>query len=184
MIPVREIYNRHKPAFGFLIRFLMVYVVGNLIYGIWIGFYEPTADPATRLVSEQTATVLKKTGCPVVTTPSNDHATVFMILNNQQVLEVFEGCNGLNVMIVFLAFMFAVGKYSLRFYIFSFLGLTLIHLINLLRISALFWVAINRPADFYFAHKYLFTAVLYVLIFLLWAVWLRTVSEKNYESAS
>ncbi len=54
---------------------------------------------------------------------------------------------------------------------------------NLARISLLFWVALYLPDLVYFVHKYLFTAILFVIVFVLWIVWVRKFSQLKEVSS-
>jgi exosortase family protein XrtF len=97
-----------------------------------------------------------------------------MLLYNERaaVLNFFEGCNGLNVMIVFLAFMAAFGGNRKNILWFIPLGLLIIYFANLARLTMLYYVAEYFQSYFYFVHKYLFTAVIYVIVFGLWTIWI------------
>jgi exosortase family protein XrtF len=95
------------------------------------------------------------------------------------ILRVYEGCNGINVMIVFVAFLFAFQGLSRRGSVFILIGLMIIHLANLLRIVLLFWVAKEYQIYFYYVHKYIFTAILYVIVLLLWWVWVKAILKRR-----
>ena len=168
---MQEELKRFIPALVFVGKFVALYVVGNLFYGWMVESFSPQPDPMTEWVTVQTAQLLSLTGYPSVARISSAAPTVVIDWSGNDILEVYEGCNGLNVMIVFLAFMIAVGPYVKKFYWFVAGGLLLIHVLNLARIWGLFLVAVHLPAQFYFVHKYLFTGILYVVIFLLWLWW-------------
>jgi exosortase/archaeosortase family protein len=53
------------------------------------------------------------------------------------------------------------------------LGVIIIHVVNLGRIIGLFFVVIYLPKALYFSHKYLFTTIIYAVVFVLWLIWLR-----------
>ena len=76
-------------------------------------------------------------------------------------------------MIIFVAFLVAFGPMGKRLWIFALVGILIIHLMNLARISLLFWVVLYLPGFVYFMHKYLFTAVLFIIVFALWIVWVK-----------
>ena len=79
-------------------------------------------------------------------------------------------------MIIFVAFLFAFGPVNKSLFWFIPLGLLVIHLVNLSRITLLFWVSIYMTDYMYFMHKYFFTAILYVVVFVLWVYWVRKFS--------
>ena len=166
-------FAQFKPTIFFLGKFLGLYIAGNLAYGLFVTAYEPRPDPATRTVSEQTGFVLTTFGWPVDVYDHHRKATSMLRYDDREILAVYEGCNGLNTMIIFVAFIFAFGPINKKLWWFIPLGLLIIHLSNLLRITLLFFVAEYRPDFMYFIHKYVFTAILYLVIFLLWVWWVK-----------
>jgi exosortase/archaeosortase family protein len=85
-------------------------------------------------------------------------------------------------MIIFVAFLVAFGPMRKALLWFIPVGLLIIHGINLARIALLFWVSLYMPDFMYFTHKYLFTAILYVVVFLLWIGWVKRFALKPYKS--
>lgn len=162
-----------KPALTFLSKFLILYFVGNMLYGAYVEAHETEADRVTFLVTAQTSWVLNRLGYETTyENTMNDLPKVALMQAGDIVLNVYEGCNGINVMIVFIAFLFAFGGTLRNLAIFIPVGLFVIHFFNLMRIGFLFYLALNDMPRFYYYHKYLFTATLYVIVFGLWAFWL------------
>lgn len=174
-----ELLKEFKPALIFLGKFLAFYVAGNILYGIYIESFKPHADEITFSVACQTSWMLKRTGYEIAVEPVPDIAKLAMKQDDRVVLYFFEGCNGLNVMIVFAAFVFALGGSFKRIVLFLPFGLLVIHFSNLLRIALLFSLAANNSTHFYYYHKYLFTATLYLVVFGLWALWVLRSNEKG-----
>lgn len=171
-----------KPTIFFLAKFVGLYIVLNLLYGLYITAYHPKPDPATQLASEHSAFILRLFGTDVAANDSPVKPTTALVCGGKNIVSVYEGCNGLNVMIVFLSFVIAFGPFTrkmLWFIPFGFIG---IHLINLGRITLLFWVSIKMPHYMYFTHKYLFTAVIYVAVLILWIWWVRISSVAKTQS--
>ena len=147
------------------------------MYGAFVDFYSPEPDPITYWVSHQSSSALKLLGITAYSKESI--AGPFIEISNHRgiVLSVYEGCNGINVMIIFVGFLFSFGRLSSKLLWFIPLGLFIIHLANLTRVILLFFVSIHLPDFMYFAHKYLFTGVLYVIVFALWYIWV----DKMYD---
>jgi exosortase family protein XrtF len=164
------------PTITFLSKFLGIYLAGNLLYGVFVEHYEPRADPATREVAKESASLLM--ACGWETSIADDQAKPHTIIRNRNrnVLLVYEGCNGLNAAIIFVAFLVAFGPLKSKLLWFILIGLLIIHVVNLGRVTLLFWVAEEQPQYMYFMHKYFFTTILYVAIFLLWVVWIKKFS--------
>ncbi len=163
-----------KPALLFLLKFLGIYIFGNIAYGFYIDQYYPQSDPTTKWISNQVSAIISATGTAVQASPSQDKATVLLIekLTNDTIINIFEGCNGINVAIVFLAFLVAYQGTLKHTIVFAFAGLIVIHIFNLARILLLFQQAKDHSPYFYYVHKYFFTAILYLVVVVLWWLWI------------
>jgi exosortase family protein XrtF len=171
-----------RPTIFFLLKFLGIYLVGNLVYGAWITHWHPKPDPMTSWVTEQCADILNLAGWNVTAEDQSTKATTNIASEEQGILAVYEGCNGLNVMIVFLAFLLAFGPYQKKMLWFIPLGLAVIHFSNLMRIVLLAVVVVYFPNYMYFTHKYLFTAFIYLFVFLLWVWWVAQLTKLPVRS--
>jgi len=122
-------------------------------------------------VSGQSSNILTSIGYDSSTVPVDNEPKIAITNNGKTVINIFEGCNGINIMILFLAFVVAF-KGNLRNTLwFIPIGVIFIHLANLGRITMLYWVAQEKPDFMYFTHKYIFTAVIYLAVFFLWTLW-------------
>jgi exosortase family protein XrtF len=168
------------PTILFLLKFVGIYVVGNFLYGLYVTAYAPAPDPVTHWITDQTASVLTSFGWPTISVALPDKPTTRLDFGGRIILAVYEGCNGINVMIIFIGFLIAFGPLTKQLFWFIPIGLLIIHVMNLARITLLFWVSIYMKHYMYFMHKYFFTAILYVVVFILWVWWVRKfTSEKD-----
>ena len=172
-----------KPTILFLVKFVGIYLVGNFLYGLYVTAYKPGPDLATHWVSDQTAVVLTACGWPTEVEDRADRPTTRLNYDGKSILAVYEGCNGINVMIIFIAFVVAFGPLTKTVLWFIPVGLLIIHLMNLARITLLFWVSIYLEDLMYFTHKYFFTAILYVVVFVLWVWWVKKYAIKKEAEA-
>ena len=166
-----------KPTILFLVKFAGIYLVANLLYGIYVTAYSPRPDPITSIASRQTAFALGVCGWPSTTKDDERKPTTQLIHEDRSVLAIYEGCNGINIMIIFVAFLVAFGPIGKPLLVFALAGIVIIHLMNIARIAVLFWVVLYLPDFVYFMHKYLFTAILFVIVFVLWIVWVKRFSH-------
>jgi exosortase family protein XrtF len=169
-------WKEFKPTIFFLGKFLGIYLVANLAYGWFVTSFEPAADPITAMVTRHSCSAVSLLGWPSSTIAYPSKKTVGIVYENKSIVNVYEGCNSINVMIIFAAFLFSFGPVNKRFWWFLPMGLIIIYGMNLARIGLLFLVSLNMPHYLYFTHKYLFTAFIYGIVFLLWIWW---VSQKN-----
>lgn len=168
-----------KPSLFFLARFLGIYLLGNILYGVYVESFGDFPDPITHLVSRQTSVTLNGLHEETTAIVNTQGPTVFIQTPERSVLNIFEGCNGVNVMIVFIAFMVAFGGPVKKMLWFIPAGLLIIHLFNILRLVLLYYTDLYYEEWFYYFHKYLFTAILYIVVFILWAVWIMKIVQRK-----
>lgn len=168
-----------KPALFFLLRFLGVYFLGNILYGVYIESFDERPDTMTYITAAQTSVLINLSGQKTSIRENTQGPTVFLDTPDRVVLNVFEGCNGVNVMIVFVAFMVAFGGPVKKIVWFIPAGILTIHLFNLGRMVLLFFTALYYRQIFYYVHKYFFTAILYAIVFGLWAIWVLKIVQKS-----
>ncbi|MBT1709604.1 exosortase family protein XrtF [Fulvivirgaceae bacterium PWU5] len=172
-------FAEFRPTIFFLLRFVGLYVLTNMLYGVYITAYHPKPDPITHTVTVQTAAVLRATGWNVTTEDHYRQPITNLTFEKQAILAVYEGCSGVNAMLMFLAFIVAFGPWRKQMLWFIPMGIVVVHLMNLVRISLLFFVSRFLPDAMYFVHKYLFTAFLYAVIFGLWLIWIRKFTRQT-----
>ncbi|HMP98621.1 MAG TPA: exosortase family protein XrtF [Cyclobacteriaceae bacterium] len=182
MSQLKQQLQEFKPTILFLIKFFGIYIIGNLLYGWYVTAWHPAPDPLTNWVTEQSAAGLRVFGYDAVAYEHHARPTTYITLNEKAVVAVYEGCNGLNVVVVFLAFLLAFGPYTRKLAWFIPLGLLVIHISNLLRIMLLFMVSLHMPNFLYFTHKYLFTAFIYLFVFLLWIWWVVRLAKPKQSN--
>lgn len=170
-----------KLAFRFLAIFVGLYLGLNILYGLWISSYDLRVDPATTVVTAQSSMLLNLLGEETDIKPKAVSPAIMIINPSGVAISVFEGCNGINVMIVFVAFIFAFGGKWRSMAWFIPLGLVFIYLANLVRVMVLYAVAENWMDYFYYVHKYALTAFLYLIVFVLWWWWIEKVNDVSLK---
>jgi exosortase family protein XrtF len=170
-----------KPAIRFVIVFVVLYLVLNVLYGFWIKSYGNYPDPATEAVTHHTSVALNFLGEQITTMPTPGTASVSILTGMRSALKVYEGCNSINVMIVFVSFIFAFGGAARKIAWFIPLGIVLIYIFNLIRLVGLYYVAEYWHEYFYYVHKYAFTAFIYLLVLILWWWWIEKASNLTLK---
>lgn len=181
-----------RPTILFLVKFFAIYLGLSTLYGIYISRYDtadpPLTDPITHfitvnctgtasLMGYETSVVeddhLNREVLPEVTYDSLWFDSIYAV-------SIEEGCNGVNIMILFLAFVIAFGGRLVNMLIFIPSGILFIHLTNIARLIFLSLLNVEFGGrGFYFFHKYGLTAVIYFAVFLLWVLWVVRFSGKK-----
>lgn len=88
-------------------------------------------------------------------------------------------CNGLSLFALFAGFIIIFpGKWVYKL-VFIPLGIVLIHVINVLRLVGLALVVLYHPTSLEFNHKYTFTVIVYIFVFVMWMIWVKKFSTKG-----
>jgi len=162
-----------KSVLWFIGKFFSLYVVLNIMYGIYIESQGNKPDVVTAWVGNQVSSILNWSDLETSTKPLTDAPKIALLTGEKVSLNLYEGCNGMNVMILFIVFLISFSGNNKALYWFIPVGFLIIHIFNLLRIIGLYFVAEQLPDYLYFTHKYLFTGFIFLAVFLLWIVWIK-----------
>lgn len=167
----------------FLVTFLLLYVILNSLYSVWISSWRDWPDPATIAVTKHVSFLLNLIGYESYSEVNSHAPTVRLKEGEKIMLNVFEGCNGISVAVVFVSFLAAFGgRWTAMAWYLPF-GLFVIYASNLVRILLLYWVSRDFSRYFYYVHKYFFTAAIYGVVFLLWWIWIEKVNRLQIKKA-
>jgi exosortase/archaeosortase family protein len=97
-------------------------------------------------------------------------------LGTKKLIGVEDGCNALELYVLYIGFLFCFMKNKPIFYKYLFGGVFFIFLLNIIRILLLLFINMKYSLLFDFTHHYLFSAIVYVSIFILWKKYLKAVN--------
>lgn len=129
-------------------------------------------DPFSAWVAEQVKLVQDAFGYQTWLYHDGKNETTWFYVINKYVTRMVEGCNAISVMILFLAFIFAFYK-GLKTFVFAAAGLVFLHVMNVLRIAGLNIVYFEHEEYGKMFHDYVFPAVIYGSVVLLWLIWIK-----------
>lgn len=171
-----------RPVLGVLLRFIVIYLV--LLFGYQ--FYlnrgkENGLDSFSRMIAEQVRRIQNLLGYPTQLYNDVSKEQVWFYVKNDYVTRMVEGCNAVSVMILFLAFVMAFYK-GFKTSVFALVGLVLLYIMNLLRITGLNIVMTDYKEYGKMFHDYIFPAVIYGSVIVLWLIWIKFFALKNENS--
>lgn len=189
-------WKEFRPTILFLVKFFVIYIALSTLYGLFISKYdtaEPArVDPFTHFISYNCSGSAMLMGYSpnlieddhLNREDSGEEVTYDSIwMNGIYAISVEEGCNGLNIMLLFIAFVVAFGGSITNMLIFIPLGILFIHISNIGRLMLLSLINVEYGGRaFHFYHKYLFTAIIYGAVLLLWYLWAVKFSGRNVFS--
>ncbi|WP_027380446.1 exosortase family protein XrtF [Chryseobacterium daeguense] len=171
-----------KPVLGILLRFIIIYLVLLFAYQFYLNsFKEFGLDPFSRMIADQVRHIQNAIGFPTQLYDDVKGEQVYFYVRKEYPTRMVEGCNAVSVMILFVAFVFAFYK-GMKTFVFVLIGLVLLYVINLLRITGLNIVLLDYKQYGKIAHDFVFPAIIYGSVVVLWLVWIKFFALKNENS--
>lgn len=176
--------QQYKPFLLFLGKFVLSYIILTIVYQSYLNRFDSSkaeVDSFTQIVANQTATVLSWVDNQSYTMPHLKEPSVKLFYKGKYISRIIEGCNGISVIILFIAFTLAFTGKLKNTLIFIFTGSLIIHILNIARIALLCIALYFFPDMEHILHGVIFPLVIYGVVFLLWVVWVNKYS--NYASS-
>ncbi|PIF43480.1 exosortase family protein XrtF [Chryseobacterium sp. 52] len=171
-----------KPVLNILLRFIVIYLVLLFAYQFYLNNgKEGGLDPFSRMIAGQVASIQKMLAFPTLLYDDVKNEQVWFYVKKNYATRMVEGCNAVSVMILFIAFVFAFYKGSKTF-VFALAGLVLLYIMNLLRIVGFNVVITDHPEYGKMFHDFIFPAVIYGTVVVLWLVWIKFFALKHENS--
>lgn len=88
-------------------------------------------------------------------------------------VHIARNCNGLSLFALFAGLLIVLPGKIIHKTWFIPLGISMIHFLNIFRVSMLSVLALYKPEWIAFNHKYTFTLFIYAVIFVCWMIWVN-----------
>lgn len=177
--------KKYKNITQFLIRFFVVYFVLSGLYSYYLNKTQSknpfTCAPITEIVSSQTTSILNYLGYKASNVQHDQELSMKLLVEDNYVARVIEGCNSISLLVLFVAFVLAFPGKLITAIIFSVVGSIFIYTINVLRIVFLTIMLHKYPDQQELLHNLVFPAIIYGTIFLLWVLWVNKFSSIKNE---
>lgn len=173
--------RKYKSVLWFVLTFLGTYLLLSAVYNQYLKLetsekYYP--DYITHQVAVQSEWFINKLGYTASIEPHEEEPSMKLIINNQFLARVVEGCNAVSVIILFCAFVLAFFDGWKKSILFLILGAIAIYIINVIRIGLLAIAIYEYPQYSDLLHTIVFPLVIYGFVFLLWIYWIHQSSIK------
>jgi exosortase family protein XrtF len=178
-----------NPLYWFLTKAVAFYLIWSLVPLFGWDTHSKFNDWLTWNIADQSAMVMRGIGFNAeasshlysnpdpIANPSGGPVMYNLIrIDGKALVHIEAGCNALVLMAFFAIFILAYPGPTKKKLWFIPLGIFIIHLINLGRVSLLSYNKYTHDANFDFNHKYLFSIVVYLAIFGLWMLWANKIS--------
>lgn len=176
---MKKYFIQYKPFLFFLGKFLLTYLVLTFSYEIYLGQFDVNkfeVDGFTQLVAKQTKELLVFFSCKTAIFNNINEPSIKLLFNQNYVARITEGCNGLSVIILFIAFVVAFTGKLRHTILYIMAGSLLIHILNITRIALLSVLMFYFPEYEHILHGVIFPLFIYGVVFVLWVIWVRKYS--------
>lgn len=178
--------NKNKKIIHFLLRFVLSYLVLYLAYSYYLSKTQQTqaifaCAPITNTVAKHTEMMASLFNYTIVTNQNSNELSLNILIDNKPVLRLIEGCNGISIIILFIAFIIAFKGSIKHTVLFALVGSILIYILNIFRIVVLTIAMAKHPQYQDFLHQIIFPLFIYGIVFLLWIIWVNkfALTKKN-----
>jgi exosortase family protein XrtF len=179
------IRKHHLDALRDVAIFILITVIIHFAWRFWAAnfnyapirtFMYETMDLMAREVYRESARIISV----MYEIDRNDESMQFYF-PNQCMMYINESCSGLKQMLQFsLLLLIIPGPWKKKLWFIP-LGVLMMHLTNLFRVTGLAVVMMNRPEYWNFSHDYIFRPLFYVVIFALWLIWVEKMAKKKKQ---
>ena len=183
----------------FLLKGILLFASWKLLYLLLLLPNRTLDRPLTYAIGISTVKTLNFFGgspdysatAEIYNKPMDDGSTIpepvmQLYHHRERVLSVADVCNGLELMVLYAGLILCLPAPPSRKITFIAAGLLLIFLVNIIRCAALVQVYLHKPEYVNFFHHYLFTFLVYALIFWLWYLFtnIKRSADASFSPAS
>ena len=156
---------------SFLIRALVIFVAWKLLYHLVL-FPIQVPDQQLREVTAQTTAWFYNLfpGQEASLGAASAEGNAISV-NGGIGIRIANGCNGLELFVVYIGFLFCYRSPLKRQLLFTAGGVLLIYVLNVLRCAGLVWLISEGSSFADFAHHYFFKMIIYSVIFGMWVLY-------------
>ena len=175
------------PAQQFIIKSVSCVALWRLLY---VYILKPPRFPdkiLTRIIGEGAVVVinlfssskLPKAICVGSNYRDSNGGEVILVRSGHALLRVGDLCNGLELMMIFIGVIALLPGSLTRKWKYISIGTFTLIIANMFRCAGLQYVYVYYPQLFETTHHYLFTLVMYVLIFIGWVLYINKVKQNG-----
>jgi len=175
---LKKLFATYRPTLLFIVRFLGIYLLLSWLYGQYLKMYAGQTDILTRWVGKAVSWLGQLMRMHIETVPIQGEPGLKLIFNGAYIARVVEGCTGISVIIMFVAFVLSFGQNFNKSLLFALTGSVLIFVFNLFRIVFLAYLLQAYPQYQDLAHRIIFPAFIYGFVVLLWIIFIVKYNEK------
>jgi len=179
---LKNLLVKYRSVVRFVLLFLGTYLALTVLYSVYLNLSEDSIYPPdyiTHLVAKQSSSLINSIGYDAVIVPHESQPTMKLFVEGKYLARIIEGCNAVSIIILFIAFIIAFSEKRKKTILFIFAGAVIIYTANILRIAILAVALYEYPNYEQILHGVVFPGMIYGMVFMLWMLWVRMLSNKT-----
>ncbi len=168
------VYN--KRIFYFFIQLFALFSIWFICYNLLLKPPRVIDRPLTNFITGSVVKCINflSPSTPAISWSENkDRSCANLVQNGYPVFGIYDVCNGIDLMFIYVGIIMLLPYPFKRKLIFSIGGVIAIILANIIRVCSLYFIYVYQRTAFDFSHHYLFTLLMYVLIFYGWILFIK-----------
>lgn len=166
-----EMIKSNKFVFLFFLKALSLYLIWFFLYEQWLSEIGWVDNVVIDNIVYLTEVILNGVGYDLFV---YDHT---IGIDGGHGVYIGTPCDAIELMALFSGFVLIIkGSWINRLWFIP-VGLIIIHFLNIIRVIALVLIAHYAEGYLEFNHKYTFTLILYVIVFVGWIIWVKYFSK-------
>jgi exosortase family protein XrtF len=178
-IELKNFFHKNSLLVTFFLRLAVIYLIWLLAYDMQLLNTAPLDQFLIQNLIDTCVVVMELMGFEMF-----ESASRYVGIQYSSGVEIGPPCNAFSLFVLYSAIVIAFpGQWKLKM-LFVVAGVFIIHLLNIIRVIALVYLAKFKPEALAFNHSYTFTLIVYTCIFLMWMYWIKRysrVKSKNVE---
>ncbi len=173
---LKALYNKVPPLVrSFLLRALALFIAWQLLYTFVLAPVRIPDRQLTNATAFSTARLMSVFYNNVNALYSHNNATraAIITVSGKGVLGILDPCNALDIIVLYISFLYCFPGSAMRRLVFALIGLPYIYIINTIRCALIGWLNIEHRGWVDISHHYLFTAAIYIAVFYLWMLYTK-----------
>ncbi len=168
----------------FLKRALFIFIIWKLIYHLFLfqgriidapltHFSGAGAEWLLQRFYPQSMLTIQEVCNPIPELNNEIGCMDYVSLNGKKIVGIADGCNALELYILYVGFLIAFSGPIKKIIIFSVAGIVIIYAVNISRLAALAVMNMYHFNAANIAHHYIFKVVVYAVIFGIWVIYVK-----------
>lgn len=181
---MKSLLKKYSTVLRFVLLFFGTYFILSAFYLLYLKYFsskEFYPDYISNLVAKQSNLILGVLKYDSVLAIPESGPGILLIVDNAYHVQITQGCNAISIMILFLSFVIAFTQGFKKTFFFLLSGIILIYLVNIARIVFLVIILYKFPQYEKLLHGVVFPGIIYGLVFILWMIWVKTLTRVDNE---